>query len=94
MKIVTIRNKRLKRYFYEGYVAGLQPEIVRKLRFMLDYLELISDEAELTKMPHWKPHRLVGELEGYWSLTVTRNWRLIFQVDGKFIVNLDLVDYH
>jgi proteic killer suppression protein len=54
----------------------------------------MNDESALERIPHWRVHRLTGDLSGYWSLSVTRNWRLIFQVEDASIVNLDLVDYH
>ena len=32
----------------------------------------------------WKAHQLSGDRKGVWSLHVTRNWRLTFQVkDGE-----------
>jgi proteic killer suppression protein len=94
MQIVSIRDKRLRRYFFHGEKAGLPTELVKKLRFILTYLELMNDESALERIPHWRVHRLTGDLSGYWSLSVTRNWRLIFQVEDASIVNLDLVDYH
>lgn len=94
MKIVSIRDKRLRRYFYFREVAGLQPDIVRKLKPMLSFLQLMSDEDELSRLPQWKPHKLTGDLAGCWSLSVTRNWRLIFEVHKDEIRNLDLIDYH
>ena len=94
MRIVTFRDKRLKRYFLEGDQAGLSPLLVRKLRAIFTYLELMKDEKDLENMPHWRPPRLSGEFQGYWSLTLTRNWRLIFQIEDKAVVNIDLIDYH
>jgi toxin HigB-1 len=34
------------------------------------------------------------ELEGTWSLSVSGNWRLTFDVEDGEIANLDLEDYH
>ena len=53
-------------------------------------------EEELRTVPSWNAHRLVGDRRGVWSLSVTRNWRLTFQVDpieGE-IFDLDYQDYH
>ena len=94
MRIITFRDKRLRRYFHHGDRTGLPPDLVPKLRSMLSFLELMADESEIATMPHWRAHRLTGELDGYWSLSLTRNWRLIFQVDGEVVVNVDLIDYH
>ena len=36
------------------------------------------------------------DLKGFWSLTVTGNWRLIFRYDEKTNTagDIDLIDYH
>ena len=39
-------------------------------------------------------HPLTGELRGFWSLTVTGNWRLIFRFEDGEARDVDLVDYH
>jgi len=42
-----------------------------------------------------KAHQLIGDRRGTWSLFVTKNWRLTFNVDdGGALQNLDLEDYH
>ena len=51
---------------------------------------------ELRTVPGWKAHRLVGNCQEVWSLTVTRNWRITFRIDSAEaeIVDLDNEDYH
>jgi toxin HigB-1 len=46
--------------------------------------------------PSWKAHQLSGDRKGVWSLSVTRNWRLTFRIDGQAIeiIDLDYEDYH
>jgi hypothetical protein len=43
-----------------------------------------------------KLHPLKGDLRGFWSLTVTGNWRLIFSYEETTNTadDLDLIDYH
>ena len=50
----------------------------------------------LGALPTWKVHTLTGDREGTWSLTVTRNRRLTFGIDGteREIYDVDLEDYH
>lgn len=94
MKIVSIKDRRLRRLMTENDRRGLPPASAEKIAHMLTYLSLIKTEAELEALKNWHPHRLVGDLAGHWSLSVTRNWRLIFRVDNNIISDLDLVDYH
>ncbi|MFM7346694.1 MAG: type II toxin-antitoxin system RelE/ParE family toxin, partial [Tagaea sp.] len=69
---------------------------VEKLRRMLSFLQDMAEEAELRTIPGWRAHRLTGDRKGVWSLSVTRNWRLTFRIDGPAgaIVDLNLEDYH
>jgi proteic killer suppression protein len=56
----------------------------------------MDDVDELHSIPSWKAHQLTGDRKGTWSLTVTRNWRITFQIDrveGE-IFDLDYEDYH
>jgi toxin HigB-1 len=39
-------------------------------------------------------HPLTGDLKGFWSVTVSGNWRIIFRFDDANVVDADLVDYH
>ena len=45
-------------------------------------------------VPGWRLHPLKGELTGFWSVTVTGNWRVVFRFDGEDAVDVDFVDYH
>ena len=37
---------------------------------------------------------LTGDRKGTWSLHVTRNWRMTFQVEDDQIIDVNLEDYH
>ena len=39
-------------------------------------------------------HPLTGDLSGYWSVSVSGNWRIIFRFQGSHVTDVDLVDYH
>ncbi len=42
----------------------------------------------------YRLHPLKGELKGFWSITVSGNWRIIFRFDSGNAFDVDLVDYH
>ena len=67
-----------------------------KLRKLLLALETAENPEQMGRFPGWKLHPLKGELRGFWSLTVSGNWRLIFAYDeqAKVARDLDLIDYH
>jgi len=37
---------------------------------------------------------LVGNLDGFHSLTVSGNWRIVFRFVGKDVELVDYLDYH
>jgi len=94
MHFIKVRDKRLRRFLEGDDASGLPSAIVSKLRIILTVLSMARSVDEIASFPHWHPHLLSGDLEGYWSLRVTRNWRLIFQIEDMNIINLELVDYH
>jgi plasmid maintenance system killer protein len=73
---------------------GLPPDAVDKLRKMLAFLQDMADVGEITTLPAWKTHRRGGDRKGTWSLHVTRNWRLTFQVEHGELVEVNYEDYH
>lgn len=61
---------------------------------MLFALATATDITDMAVFPGWRLHPLSGVWSGFWSLTVTGNWRLVFRfVDGD-AWDVDLVDYH
>ncbi len=61
---------------------------------MLTVLEEAENITELSAVPGWRLHSLKGERKGVWSLTVTRNYRLTFKVEGSVVSDIDIEDYH
>jgi proteic killer suppression protein len=45
-------------------------------------------------LPGYRLHRLRGERERQRAVSVSGNWRLVFEFDGEDATNVDLVDYH
>ena len=44
--------------------------------------------------PGFDLHPLLGNLAGYWAVTVSRNWRVVFRFTGPNVCDVDLIDYH
>ena len=82
MEIESISHKALKRFFLSGNSKGLVGDIER-LRAMLAFIVAAASLDELENPPNNGFHRLTGNRAGTWSMTVTRNWRLTFTVEGS-----------
>lgn len=96
MQLRGFRHKGLLQLYEHGKAKGLPPAMVDKLRKLLLALETAGDLGKVDRFPGWKLHPLKGELKGFWSLTVTGNWRLIFRYDEatNIVSEIDLIDYH
>jgi toxin HigB-1 len=45
-------------------------------------------------LPGYRLHPLKGELAGFWSVTLSGNWRIIFRFEDGSVFDVDLIDYH
>jgi proteic killer suppression protein len=96
MAIRSIRHKGLRRLWEEDDRKGVPADATAKLRRMLAALHRTSGPERLAAaaLPGWRVHALKGEMAGFWSLTVTGNWRLIARFEDGDAHDLDLLDYH
>ncbi len=87
------RHKGLKKFYQTGSKAGIQPKHADILALLL--LQLASAvKADDMNTPGNHFHLLQGDLKGYCSVSISGNWRLIFQFEGEDAVLVDYVDYH
>ena len=94
MEIDSIRHKGLRRFFETGVPRGLVGDVER-LRKMLAFIHAAESVDELAVPPNFGLHELTGNRKGTWAMTVTRNWRLTFQVNAfGALTDMDLEDYH
>jgi proteic killer suppression protein len=45
-------------------------------------------------LPGFRLHPLKGDRAGFWSVSVSGNWRVVFRFNGTNIRDVDLIDYH
>jgi len=73
----------------EGTASGRGGEVARHA----DVPPGHAGPGEIEGFPLWKAHQ-GGDRKGYWSLHVTRNWRLTFGIRDGEIVDVSYEDYH
>ena len=91
--IENIRHKGLAAYYRTEEPKGLPQKLVKRIAAILPALDVAQVPEDLT-LPGLRLHPLKGDLRGYWSVSVSGNWRLIFRFKNKAVYDLDLVDYH
>jgi toxin HigB-1 len=94
MPIESFRHKGLRDLYIRDVERGLPPKLVNRLRDLLAALDTAETLDDLRSFPGWRLHPLKGDLEGFWSLSVSGNWRLIFRFEDGNTFDLDLMDYH
>ena len=94
MSIQNFRHKGLKRVFEANETRGVPASLAGKLRDLLAAVDAATNVEDVGLFPGWQLHQLKGDLAGFWSLTVSGNWRIIFRCEDGEAFDLDLVDYH
>lgn len=91
--IVSFRHKGLKLLFERGDRRRVSPDYVDKIERILARLEEAPEVGHMD-LPGFRLHPLKGDLAGYWSVTVSGNWRIVFRFEGGNVGDVDLIDYH
>lgn len=91
--IRSFRHKGLKRLYERDDPRGIGPDLLLKVKTVLAHL----DEAEIideVNLPGFRLHPLKGQRKGFWSISVSGNWRIIFRFQGGDAYDVELLDYH
>ena len=91
--ILGFRHRGLKRLYERGDRGRIPSQHVAKVERILARLD-VTTEAWNMDLPGYRLHPLSGRLQGFWSVTVSDNLRLIFRLDAGSAFDVDLIDYH
>ena len=94
MSIRSIRHRGLRRLYEDGDRRDLPAAQVEKISDILLAIDEAAHAKEVGLFAGWRLHPLKGELKGFWSVTVSGNWRVIFRFEEGDAFDLDFVDYH
>ena len=91
--ILGFRHRGLERLFEKGDRRRVSPALLSKVERVLARLDEATEPGHMN-LPGFGLHPLRGDLAGYWAVSVSGNWRLVFRFDGRDVRDVDLVDYH
>jgi len=91
--IRSFRHRGLKRLFERGEKAQIRRDMLAKVENVLALLDRAASGEDMA-LPGLRLHQLRGDLRGFWSVTVSANWRVIWRFEGRDVVDVDLIDYH
>jgi len=91
--IENFKDRRLKRLYERGDRSKIRADLVDKVERILARLDqaLVIDDMNL---PGYRLHELKGDLKGFWSVSLSGNWRIIFRFENGKAYDVEMIDYH
>ena len=96
MVIRSIRHRGLRLLIENDSPRSLRRDLADRVRKMMTALILAEhlDEFIADAPPGWRVHRLSGDRQDEWSVSVSGNWRITFEESEGHIDRLNFEDYH
>lgn len=91
--IRSFRNRGLKRLFEEDDRSKVQAAQADKISRILARLA-VAESPDNMNLPGYRLHPLKGDLAGFWAVSVSGNWRIVWRFEGQDAAEVDLIDYH
>ena len=79
--------------YARGDPSKVRADQAERIRLALADLDVASKPSDLD-LPGYRLHPLKGNMKGYWSISITVNWRIIFRFEEGDAYDIDLIDYH
>lgn len=81
--IKSFRDKDTARVFAGRRARKVPPEILERAEAKLAVLDQAEGLGELRRPPSNWLHKLTGDREGQWSISINAQWRLCFEFDDE-----------
>ena len=91
--IVSFQHRGLQRLYERGERRHIPQEFVDKVERVLSRLDVATEPQDMN-LPGYRLHRLRGNRAGFWAVSISGNWRLIFRLESGQVRDVDLLDYH
>jgi len=91
--IESFQHKGLRRFFEDDdrrKVPAAHSDKIARILARLNEAMRVQDMG----LPGYRLHPLKGELAGFWSVSVSGNWRIIFRFENGTAYDVGLIDYH
>ena len=94
--IRSVRHRGLRRLIEDDNPRFIEQGLVDRVRKVLTVLILAErmDSFIAAAPPGWRIHRLSGNRQDEWSVSVSVNWRMTFREEDGYVSRLNLEDYH
>ena len=79
--------------YERGDASRVGSDISDRIALALADLDDARKPSDLD-LPGYPLHPLKGDLKGYWSISISGNWRVTFRIEDGDAYDVDLTDYH
>ena len=79
--------------YERGDASRVGPDLSSRVSLALADLDEAAKPSDVD-LPGYRLHRLKGNLKGYWSISISGNWRVTFRFEDGDVHDVDLIDYH
>ena len=92
--IISFGSKETEKIWKGDKSFKLPQDIQTTARRKLRMLNNAFDINDLRTPPNNRLEALKGNLEGFFSIRINNQWRILFQWDNRNCMNVEIVDYH
>lgn len=91
--IASFKHQGLRMLYEKDDGRRLPAAYLDKIARILARLDEATDVQSMA-LPGFRLHPLKGDLRGFWSVSVSGNWRIIFRFENGNAYDVNLIDYH
>ena len=91
--IASFKHRGLKKLYEDDDRRGLSAAHVGKIKRILARLDEAAEVRNMA-LPGFGLHPLKGKLKGFWAVSVSGNWRVVFRFENGNAYDVDLIDYN
>lgn len=92
--IQTFADRRTAELYANGTARGLPPDVLKRARRKLEYVDLAVGLEDLKTPPGNRLHALKGDRAGQHAISVNDQWRICFRFIEGDAYDVELCDSH
>ena len=92
--ITSFKCEETKKIFVGRKSRVFPPDIQTRARRKLIQIHNYQTVGDLRIPPSNRLERLAGDLDGYWSIRVNKQWRIVFRWEEGSAYEVNINDYH
>jgi len=92
--IKSFRCKETEKIFWEKKSRKFPPEIAVRGKIKLDMLDAVEEKQDLRVPPSNHLEELKGNLQGFMSIRINKQFRLVFRFENGEAHDVHITDYH